>query len=313
MELGQKYILKINKTRSFSKAAKELFISQPSLSLTIKKLEDELGFQIFDRSKNPIELTHKGQIYIEYLEEVIQSEKEMKNKLERLSQDDEKRIAIGGSNSFSHIYMPSICGEFHRRHPDVNIILDMGESVGGVNRWTRLEEKKLDIIFRHQFDETRFLGEAVHRDRYVIAMRRDFAGAERLLPYSMTREELLAHKNLNERAIEDYSIFKNIPFIKFGQTGSVWSHMYELMEHCTFSPCTIQYSPNFETHYNMMLCGIGAVITSKMLIESKAAGSDDVIYFPTDVHRQLFAIYKKDEPLSDIQREFIDITREIAN
>ncbi len=313
MELGQKYILKINNTRSFSRAAKELFISQPSLSLTIKKMEEELGFQIFDRSKNPIELTHKGHIYIEHLENVIRSEKEMENKLERLSQDGEKRIAIGASNSFSHIYLPRVCGEFHKKHPDVNIILDMGESVSGVNRWARLEEKRLDIIFRHQFDETRFSGEAVHRDRYVIAMRRDFEGAERLLPYSMTREELLAHKNLHERAIEDYSIFKNISFIKFGQSGSVWSHMYELMEHCTFSPCTIQYSPNFETHYNMMLYGMGAVITSKMLVESKSEGSDEVMYFPTNVHRQLFAIYRKDEAPSDIQREFIDLTRDIAN
>ena len=100
MELCQKYVMKINKTRSFSKAAKELYISQPSLSSTVKKLETELGFLIFDRSKNPVELTEKGRIYIEYLEEIMLSEKEMQSKIDRQAVKGKKALRIGATNFF---------------------------------------------------------------------------------------------------------------------------------------------------------------------------------------------------------------------
>ena len=55
-------VLQVAKDRTFSLAAKHLFISQPSLSQCIKKIEGELGMQIFDRSKSPLQLTEAGRI-----------------------------------------------------------------------------------------------------------------------------------------------------------------------------------------------------------------------------------------------------------
>ena len=60
-----KYVYEIYKEGSFSRAAKNLYISQPSLSATIKKLEQDIGITIFDRSTTPVQLTDAGKVYIE--------------------------------------------------------------------------------------------------------------------------------------------------------------------------------------------------------------------------------------------------------
>ncbi len=75
---GKEYIYEVYKTRNFSKAATNLFISQPSLSATVKKIEQRLGTPIFDRSVNPIQLTECGQKYIQYIEQIFDLENDFK-------------------------------------------------------------------------------------------------------------------------------------------------------------------------------------------------------------------------------------------
>ena len=57
---GMRYVYEVYKEMSFSRAAKNLYISQPSLSTAVKKAEDRIGFPIFDRSTSPIQLTELG-------------------------------------------------------------------------------------------------------------------------------------------------------------------------------------------------------------------------------------------------------------
>ena len=58
------YVYEVYKERSFSKAAENLYISQPALSAMIKKVENKVGMPLFDRSTNPIQLTDCGKRYI---------------------------------------------------------------------------------------------------------------------------------------------------------------------------------------------------------------------------------------------------------
>ena len=68
---NMRYIYKIYKEGSFSKAAKDLYISQPSLSATLKKVEQKIGMPLFERSTNPIQLTECGKQYIKTAEQLI--------------------------------------------------------------------------------------------------------------------------------------------------------------------------------------------------------------------------------------------------
>ena len=65
------YVYEVYKERSFSKAAANLYISQPSLSAAVKKVEEKIGAPIFDRSVSPIKLTECGRHYIKAVEEIM--------------------------------------------------------------------------------------------------------------------------------------------------------------------------------------------------------------------------------------------------
>ncbi len=98
METIAKYAYKVYKKGSFTKAAKELYISQPSLSAAILRLEKELGFCIFDRSTIPCSLTAEGKVYMESLEEIFESESNMRKRIGELSDIDHGKITVGGSS-----------------------------------------------------------------------------------------------------------------------------------------------------------------------------------------------------------------------
>ena len=70
------YIYEVYKEKSFSNAAKNLFISQPALSASVKKVERQLGITIFDRSTSPIVLTDAGKVYIDSIEKIMHIEDE---------------------------------------------------------------------------------------------------------------------------------------------------------------------------------------------------------------------------------------------
>lgn len=65
---GMEYVYEVYKEKSFSKAAASLFISQPSLSANVKRIEKRIGCPIFDRSTKPLQLTECGRKYIESVE-----------------------------------------------------------------------------------------------------------------------------------------------------------------------------------------------------------------------------------------------------
>lgn len=73
----KEYIYAVYQEKSFSKAAKKLYVSQPWLSATVKKVEQELDVRLFDRSTTPISLTEAGAYYIQRVEEIRRIEQDM--------------------------------------------------------------------------------------------------------------------------------------------------------------------------------------------------------------------------------------------
>ncbi len=67
------YALSVLKNGSFSKAAKNLALSQPALSTQIQKLEQEIGIKLFDRSSNPMTATEDGQAFLRRAQDIITS------------------------------------------------------------------------------------------------------------------------------------------------------------------------------------------------------------------------------------------------
>jgi len=88
-----RYVLEIARTGSFSEAAKQLFVAQSSLSISVKMLEQELNIKIFERSSNGIHLTEEGSEFVKYATEIVDSEKFVSDRYRNKHVESKLRIA----------------------------------------------------------------------------------------------------------------------------------------------------------------------------------------------------------------------------
>lgn len=114
------YFLMVAREKSITRAAEKLFITQPSLSQHIAKLEKSLGRQLFDRSKIPLELTSAGKIYYHYLENCHYLEEKLKADL---NNEKLQKLTLGISTWRGSLLLPTILPAFFAQHPDVKLHL----------------------------------------------------------------------------------------------------------------------------------------------------------------------------------------------
>jgi LysR family hydrogen peroxide-inducible transcriptional activator len=120
------YFLTVANHGSFSAAAERCFVSQPSLSMQISNLEDELGAVLLDRSTKPIVPTEAGQIVLEQAKEAIASFYFVKEKMHTLKGELTGKLRLGVIPTISPFLMPKFIPEFMKRCPKVTLdIRDM--------------------------------------------------------------------------------------------------------------------------------------------------------------------------------------------
>ena len=98
MELEKKYIYQVYVNGSFSKAAEALFVTQPALSIAIRKVEKAIGAALFHRGQRPLTLTPVGEMYISYIKKEMLLEQEMKQQIDDLHGLMSGDICLGGTN-----------------------------------------------------------------------------------------------------------------------------------------------------------------------------------------------------------------------
>lgn len=124
MDLKQfEYVLTINEERSFSKAAKKLFISQPSLSQYINRLETQLGVTVFDRNTSPLTLTYEGELYIETALNILSILDNLQKKFDDVSDLKIGRLNIGLTPSKANNPLPDILPVFKEKYPGIDITI----------------------------------------------------------------------------------------------------------------------------------------------------------------------------------------------
>jgi len=129
---------------SFSKAAENLFISQPAVSKSIKKLESEIGVALFERKGSNILLTTAGEKLLDYLRKAIFIEQEINVDLAIIKEKIHARgeLKVGASTTISLYILPKILSEFHKRFPKIKILLINRNSENILNA---LDNHEIDI------------------------------------------------------------------------------------------------------------------------------------------------------------------------
>ncbi len=121
-----KYVLTLAREGSFSKAADTLNITQPSLSQYIKKIENEIGQPLFDRSNGDVRITEAGKVYIGAGQKILDIEHQMENSLTDLASHKTGSLIIGAAPYRAVSMMPVIASAFQKLHPGMHLIVREG-------------------------------------------------------------------------------------------------------------------------------------------------------------------------------------------
>ncbi len=113
---------------SFRKAAEELYLTQPAVSLQIKALEEDLGIQLFDRSGTQIQLTEAGSVLLRFSRQSKALLEEAEQAIAALGGDHAGHLALGASTTIAQYVLPRMLGDFEREHPRVRPTLISGNT-----------------------------------------------------------------------------------------------------------------------------------------------------------------------------------------
>lgn len=302
MELSQKYVYTVWKKKSFSKAAKCLYVSQPSLSSTVAKLEGELGFQIFDRSTHPITITAKGRIYLNYLQEVYEAETQLKNRLDAANDMEQGSLTVGGNIAFAQFVFPAICRLFTQKYPKVSLTLDIEASE------EKLRTQLIDLHFTFYPLDKGYTVIPVQEERLYVAIHKNHPAAKKLREYAISFEELSGGNILPECEITDMMLFADIPFIKSGRGSDSDKRLSAILKEHLTAQYTVINSRTFDARYRMMKKELGAIFASDFYLKHFPENQDELYYFALKsphCYRTTYLQYRNDWNSQKILDDFI--------
>ncbi|MDR1510818.1 MAG: LysR family transcriptional regulator [Synergistaceae bacterium] len=122
-------IICVAEEMNISQAARRMFMTQPSLSQTIKRVELQAGYRLFDRSASGLALTQEGERFIKIARQIIELRNDLTDKLKAIKYDETNRLTIGLPVHFSSGLLPDILGRFCALYPDVEISIKEVPSV----------------------------------------------------------------------------------------------------------------------------------------------------------------------------------------
>ncbi|MEW6377218.1 MAG: selenium metabolism-associated LysR family transcriptional regulator [Thermodesulfobacteriota bacterium] len=114
--------------KSFTKAAEDLCLTQPTVSGHILSLEQSLSLRLFDRAGREARLTKAGEVFLRYASKILILRKELLNALSEFSQGIRGELSLGASTIPGEYLLPKLMGEFKKEHPHFTISLKIGDT-----------------------------------------------------------------------------------------------------------------------------------------------------------------------------------------
>ena len=311
MFVWKKYVYEVYKERSFTKAAQNLYISQPSLSARIKKIKEIIGEPLFDRSTTPLQLTEVGKVYIEAAEEITQIEQRVENYINDLAGLKTGNLAVGASTLFAAYVVPSLITQFNQKFPDVHIQLIEGNTA-------ELEEmlgsNALDfVIDNYHYDSILYNKELYCEENILLAVPKHFAVNEELGMYQLSYKNIKNKNYLNQKyPAVPLGRFADLPFIMLTQGNDTRTRGDRLCRNVGFKPNIVLEFNQQSTAYMASSTQLGATFISDILV-SQLPTFENLVYYKLDgeeAKRKVFFYYKTHKYKTRVMEEFVRMMHE---
>lgn len=114
--------------KSFSRAADDLFLTQPTVSGHILSLEQSLSLRLFDRTSREVHLTKAGEVFLKYASKILSFRKDLLNALSEFSQGIKGELSLGASTIPGEYLIPKLMSDFKKEHPHFIICLKIADT-----------------------------------------------------------------------------------------------------------------------------------------------------------------------------------------
>lgn len=313
MNHAMTYIYEVYKEKSFSQAAKNLFISQPALSTYIKKTESELGIQIFDRTSLPIRLTEAGELYIKAIQRIMNIEKDLSAQLAELSNLERGHLVIGGANFFSSYILPPILHSFIQRYPRIDIQIMESDST---SLYTDAVQDNIDLILDAGVcDQNLFTTEYLCSEKILFAVPASNPLNANFSTLALTREDILNKKHLTPKhpAIPLVA-FSTERLILLRRGHDLHTRSISICDRAGFTPHNPMYLNQLSTAANIAAQGLGCCFLTDTLIQYGPLRNDSLLFYTLDdkdASRDMFIAHQAHSILNKVMEKFIQVAKEI--
>lgn len=309
------YIYEIYKEKSFSKAAANLYISQPSLSTSVRKIEQQLGYEIFDRSSSALNLTEAGEAYVKAAQEILEIEKNLKDYLADMSELRSGHIVVSGSAFFSSYVLGPILKAFRERYPGITVEFIEADSL-------RLYEEALKnhidlIVDGGKIDEALFEKHMLFQEHILLGISLENPICRQLPAEGMSVQDIRMGRHLSETTKGiDLTWLHNERFVLLKKGHDLHERAVALCKERNFEPKTDIHLNQLMTAFHSAINNLGCVFLSDTLAE-KAEADINMAYYKIKaenerlLQRDVFIVHRKNRQITRAMKTFIQVGREL--
>lgn len=283
---------KVAEKRHFTRAAEELFISQPAVSKQIAELERQLGQPLFVQVGRKIHLTEAGQILYDYATRIFALSAEAEAILDELHDLKRGRLAVGASTTIGIYLLPELLGEYRSQYPQIELFLAIANA-----------EEIQERLLAHSIEVGLVEGAVTHAELASQEWRQD----ELVLITSVQRPTIVG-EGQSIRSL----LTKNVPFI-LREPGSGTRTVLEDAIAAQGLPAIHPFLElgSTEAIKKAVIAGLGVSFVSEHTIGLElAAGLIKCVPIPDfKLTRPLYLVYPKQKRLSKAAQAFLELVK----
>ena len=312
MQRDMEYIYKVYKTGSFSKAAKLLYASQPTVSMAVQRVEEELGHALFNRDTHPLQLTEVGKLYIAHAERSFQSEQQFHAELTELLQPKDTQLRLGCIHLLFLHLLPDLLSE---------CINGIGENPPRILSATpselnqKLLGQEIDLaittIAQDRHKDLQYL--PAFSVQFLVAVPQDFPINKKLVDFALSYEDIQTRRHLSKHCPRvPLSLFANTPFVALTEDSDFYPHMRKLFNEAEFSPQTVCHVSTPLLAASLAGHGVAATLIGSLLLEPDFP----LVYYRLRSHmdeQQYFFAMRRDHVITPGQRLFMQRFQDRVN
>ncbi len=294
----QEYVLALAKHGSFKKAADELFIAQPTLSIFLNRLENNLGIRLFERIGKKLVLTYAGERYVRRAREILTTRDQWEAELDSLVTGSAGRIRLGIHSRRSSYLLPQVMASFYQTYPETEIQLEENSS-------KELEQMLLNgeldlIISNHAFQPELLEIMPIYQDFMLLC-----------LPVGHPAGQYAKEIPGCAYGWLDLKYLENERFILQKTTQSIRGFSDHAFLCCGIKPAKTFIIENLETATQMAAEGCGVSFNFESYLRHFSYPKQVAFYRTGDLnqHITIYIAARKGQFLPDYQKEFIRLVR----